>query len=322
MHNSCAGNDWYKLRDLVEPGYREQRHGVASENGGSGMRPHAEDCEATPKGSQARRVKLTPASSITPRPVRWTWEDTDGGRIPAGEITLTVGGGGIGKSTFHAWLVSRITRGELPGIHYGTPRSAIICATEDSWARTIVPRLMAAGADLDRVFRVEVEDAGEEDRLTLPVDLDLLAEVIKENEVALVSLDPLMTLVGAQLDTHKDHEVRRALEPLALVADDTDVAILGNGHFNKSLSGDPMSRITGSAAFGQVVRGVLAFAKDEEADLCVISQPRATSGALICQTWPIASRTPRSQHLKGRPQWADWLGVGSLIEAWRTCCGR
>jgi hypothetical protein len=230
-----------------------------------------------------RRVKLTPASSIPPRPVRWTWEDADGGRIPAGEITLTPGAGGIGKSTFHAHLVSRVTRGQLPGIHRGTPRGCIICASEDSWARTIVPRLMGAGADLDRVYRAEVEDAeeaGDSLRLSLPTDVDALADAIGQNDVALVSLDPLMTLIGADLDTHKDAEVRRAIEPLARLADDTGVAILGNAHFNKSMGGDPMSRITGSAAFGQVVRAVLAFARDDEAGQCVISQVKSNLGRL------------------------------------------
>ena len=128
---------------------------------------------------------------------------------------MTVGGGGVGKSTTHAWFIARITRGQLQGIHYGTPKSAIICASEDSWARTIVPRLMAGGANMVRVFRVEVEERGESMRLTLPVDLGALAVVIRENDVAIVSMDPLMTLIGAKLDTYKDHEVRRALEPLA-----------------------------------------------------------------------------------------------------------
>ena len=43
------------------------------------------------------------------------------------------------------------TRGYLPGACFGTPRAAIVVATEDSWEHTIVPRLMAAGADLTYV---------------------------------------------------------------------------------------------------------------------------------------------------------------------------
>ena len=105
-----------------------------------------------------RQIVFTPASSISMRPTRWLWNE-DGGRIPAGEITLTAGPGGVGKSTFHAWLIAKITTGTLPGIHFGKPASCIIAAQEDSWAQTIVPRLVAAGADLDRVYRVDVVES-------------------------------------------------------------------------------------------------------------------------------------------------------------------
>lgn len=83
----------------------------------------------------ARRVRLTPAASIAPRPVRWLWED----RLPVGELALTPGKGGVGKSSFHVWLIAHLTRGTLPGVHYGTPRTVIICAAEDSWERTMCP---------------------------------------------------------------------------------------------------------------------------------------------------------------------------------------
>jgi hypothetical protein len=50
-----------------------------------------------------------------------------------------------------------ITRGTLPGEFYGEPKSVLVAAAEDSWSQTIVPRLIAADADLDRVFRESAE---------------------------------------------------------------------------------------------------------------------------------------------------------------------
>jgi hypothetical protein len=226
-----------------------------------------------------RQVVLRSAASIAPRPVRWVWDD-GGGRIPAGETTLTPGPGGIGKSTVHAWIMAQITHGQLPGVHHGTPRACIICATEDSWARTIVPRLIAASADLDLVYRVDVVESGRTMRLTLPADLGALEEAIRGREVALVSLDPLMTLVSMELDTHVDRDVRQALEPLSRLADATGCAILANAHFNKGGSADPLMRITGSAAIGQVVRCVLAFGRDEEAGHCVLSVAKNNLGRM------------------------------------------
>lgn len=226
-----------------------------------------------------RRVRLTPASQIKPRPVRWTWAN----RLPVGEVCLTPGRGGVGKSTFHAWVVAQLTCGTLPGVYQGTPGAAIIAATEDSWERTIVPRLMAASADMAMVYRADVVSAeGAELSLTLPADCTALAAEVERVGAALVSLDPLMSTINGTLDTHKDRDVRHALDPLARLADRTGVTVLGNAHFNKSSGSDPLSLIMGSAAFGNVVRAALAFARDEDDEdgSCVISQVKNNLGRL------------------------------------------
>ncbi len=228
-----------------------------------------------------RRVVLTSADQIKPKPARWLWRDDDGGRVPLGEITLTPGVGGIGKSLFHCWFVAQVSRGQLPGIYYGTPRGCIVVATEDSWAQAIVPRLIAQGADLSRVYRADVVEAQDAwARLALPTDLVALESAIRDHAVAVVSLDPLLTLVEAKLDTHKDHEVRRALEPLKQLAETTGCSILANAHNNKGMASDPVMRITGSAAFSQVARAVMAFAEDKIAGCYVISQVKNNHGRL------------------------------------------
>jgi hypothetical protein len=172
-----------------------------------------------------RKVRLTRASTIKPRPVHWAWEE----RIPVGEITLTPGRGGLGKSTFHADTAAKVTRGRLPGVFFGTPKPVIIAATEDSWERTIVPRLIVAGANLDMVYRADVvTEEGAEISLTLPADCGDLEIEIMRIGAALLSLDPLMSTVHSGLDTHKDRDVRVALEPLLRLANRTGIAVLGN----------------------------------------------------------------------------------------------
>jgi hypothetical protein len=229
--------------------------------------------------AKTRRIRLTPASTIKPRPVRWTWTD----RIPAGELTLTPGRGGVGKSTFHAWAIANLTRGTLPGVHFGKPKPCIIAASEDSWERTIVPRLLAAGADMDLVYRVDViTETDELVSISLPRDIEALTEEIIRIGAALLSVDPVMSVLSSGLDTHKDREVRLALEPLGRLADRTGCAALGNAHFNNSTGLDPLSLIMGSAAFGNVARAALGFARDTEAEdgSCVISQVKNNLGRL------------------------------------------
>lgn len=210
-----------------------------------------------------RLVDLSKASQIDPQRVRWTWDQ----RIPVGTIALLAGPEGLGKSTIGYWLAAQVSRGTLPGEHYGAPKSVIVCATEDSWAHTIVPRLMAHGADRDRVYRVEVRAGDTVDiGLSLPVDLDGLADAATRVDATLLILDPLMSRLDANLDTHRDGEVRMALEPLADMADRTGMAILGVIHHNKSGSKDPLQLVMASKAFAAVARSVHTIIRDPDDD--------------------------------------------------------
>lgn len=223
-----------------------------------------------------RRIKLTPASAITARAVHWVWQD----RLPLGSLTLLAGREGIGKSTVAYNRVADITRGRLVGCFHGTPKSVLVAATEDSWSHTIIPRLMAAGADMDRVYRIDVETAeGFEGTLTLPSDTSSLGEIIDAHDIGYILLDPLMSRLDGGLDSHKDSAVRQALEPLVKLADEHRVLIEGIIHVNKSTGSDPLTRIMGSRAFTAVPRAILyVMVSPENEDIRLLGQAKNNLG--------------------------------------------
>jgi hypothetical protein len=238
----------------------------------TGTRRASTDDGAAP----ARRMRLTPASAIRLRPTFWLWED----RIPLGALVLGPGREGIGKSLFCAWLTAQLTHGRLPGVHHGQPRAVIYAATEDSWERTIAGRLLVAGADMDRVYRVDVESiTGTTLPLSLPRDCDDLATEIDAAGVGLLVLDPLISAVDSRIDVNGE-KLREALEPLVALADHTGCSIFGLAHFNKATGTDALSRITGSRAFSAVARAVIGFARDTSTDdgSCVLSQLKNNLG--------------------------------------------
>lgn len=228
------------------------------------------DADTTP----TRRLVLTPASQIRIRPVRWLWDTTppgeaptSHGRLPLNSLSIAAGGPGLGKSQFAAWMAAQVTNGTLPGELYGTPRSVIYAATEDSWSMTIAPRLLAAGADLDRVFRVDVmDDERLHARLSLPIDTSLIGKAAEEYEVALLIADPLLSMIDATINDYRATEIRSALEPLVAAADRYNFSVLGLAHFTKAGGTDPLSRVAGSGAFGQLIRALIAFARQEGED--------------------------------------------------------
>lgn len=165
------------------------------------------------------------------------------------------------------------------------PRSVFYAASEDSWERTVAPRLVAAGADLERTFRIDVV---EEDRpgiaapLTLPSDTSSLGKEMLRHDVGLLVVDPLVSALNGSIDTHRDREVRSALEPLGQVADQAAAAVLGLVHFGKGASTDPLSLILGSRAFAATARAVICMARDPEAEdgTVILSQEKNNLGRL------------------------------------------
>jgi hypothetical protein len=216
------------------------------------------NCDDTPG---TRTVHLTRASTIVMRPVRWLWTNL----LALGSFALLGGREGIGKSICAYTVAASVTRGTLPRACCGTPRAVIVAATEDSWEHTIVPRLMAAGADLERVYRVDVVTADAIDSaLSLPRDMPAVGSASRDVNAALLILDPLLSRLEGNLDTHKDADVRRALEPLASLADAAGVTVLGLIHVNKSTSTDPLNTLMASRAFAAVARSVLFVMTDPD----------------------------------------------------------
>jgi hypothetical protein len=100
----------------------------------------------------------------------------------------------------------------------------------------------------------------------VPADLTRLGEVCAERDVALIILDPLMSVISGSLDTHKDREVRQALDPLSSFAAKRNIAVLGLIHVNKTATTDPLTSIMASRAFAAVARSVLYCLLDPEAE--------------------------------------------------------
>jgi hypothetical protein len=270
--------------------------------------------------SQQRQLILTPAAEIKPRRVLWLWD----GRIALGTLALLAGRQGLGKSTLAYWLAAQITRGTLPGEFHGVPRSVLVCATEDSWEHTIIPRLIAAGADRSKVYRVEVLTADEiHVGLSLPRDNRATEKAARDTGAALLLLDPIISRLG-DLDTHRDSDVRQALEPLVAVAARTHMAVLGLIHHNKSGSADPLQLVMGSTAFSAVARSVHSVVPDPDDDsgtLRLFGTPKNNLGrsdlptlAFTVESNPV--ETDEGSAWTGR---IKWLGEhnGSIADAMR-----
>lgn len=208
---------------------------------------------ASPSEPSVARLRITWASDIEPKRVRWLWD----ARIAQGTLALLAGREGLGKSTLAYHMAAEVTRGLLPGESFGKPRVVLVCANEDSWEHTITPRLIAAGADRSKVARIDAEIRSDVHlSLSLPRDNAELRELAIKYDAGLLILDPLMSVVDGTIDTHRDREVRLALEPLVALAEASRMSIVGLIHHNKGSSADPLNMVMASKAFTAVARSV------------------------------------------------------------------
>lgn len=204
-------------------------------------------------------------SAIQRRELTWLWR----GYIPFGKVTILDGDPGLGKSSILLDLASRFSVGEdAPdgrqlGIDPGGGVSLILSA-EDDYSDTIVPRLQAAEADLDRIATIEMPQTSGGSTLdfTLPECAEDLEDLIVDTNAELVVIDPIMAYISDGVRTHSDASARRAIKPLAELAARTDAAIVLVRHLNKdSATTNALYRGGGSIAFGAVARSVLAVGK-------------------------------------------------------------
>ena len=226
--------------------------------------------------SDTRELRITPAAHIRSRRQKWLWQD----RVPLGVVTIFAGRGGEGKSTFALHLAAEVNVGALAGDLQGTQASALVISHEDDWSVTMKPRLVGAGADLERVFKlavaVTVDERTNETVPVMPLDIELLRAAIEETGARLLIVDPITATIGG--DLHKLADVRRALDPLASLAQELEVAVICIMHFNKG-GGNVSDKVSGSHAFRDVARSVLLFATDEETGQRVVSVDKSNYSA-------------------------------------------
>jgi hypothetical protein len=208
-------------------------------------------------------------ANIEAKPIDWLWP----GKIARGKVTMLAGNPGLGKSQVTASLAAIITTGgQWPVDRIRCkPGSVVFLSAEDDAADTIKPRLLAAGADVGKVFVVDaVQDgfnaAGEPvaRHFNLKADLGKLGALLDRlSDVAMIVIDPVTAYLG-DTDSHKNAEVRALLAPLGELAARYGAAVVCVSHLNKGGNSEALMRVTGSLAFVAAARAAFIVARDQD----------------------------------------------------------
>ncbi len=210
------------------------------------------------------------AADIVAEKQEWLWL----GKIPGGSATLFAGQPGCGKSTVLIDIIARTTTGrDWPDGVKNTAgqKDVLFAVSEDDIARTVKPRLMAAGADMSRVHfirgvKMEVKEGKSTSYTSFQLDsnLTLLKDSLKAHpDVALVAFDPISAFFG-NADPNKDKEIRPVMERINKACEKTAAAFVAIIHHNKRSDADSISKILGGSSVIGVARAAWSFSKNPD----------------------------------------------------------
>lgn len=199
----------------------------------------------TQKQTELRLIRM---SEVKTQEVRWLWHPY----MPFGKITIIQGNPGEGKTTLALRLAAACSRGQaLPGMEPGAPINILYQTAEDGLGDTIKPRLMSAGADLNRIVCID------ETERSLSLLDNRIEQGIRETNAKLLILDPLQGYLGRNVDMNRANEIRDVLKRLTVIADQTGCAVVLIGHLNKAVGANSAYRGLGSMDFRAAARSVL-----------------------------------------------------------------
>ena len=197
-------------------------------------------------------VKIIRMSDVELTPVEWLWKPY----LPFGKLSVLQGNPGEGKTYFAMHLAAACTSGKLlPNMERMEPFNVIYQTAEDGLGDTVKPRLIEAGADLDRVLVID------DSEVQLTLSDERIEKAIVENNARLVIIDPIQAYLGADVDMNRANEVRPIFMRLGQVAQRTGCAILLIGHLNKAAGMQSLQRGLGSIDIAAAVRSVMFIGK-------------------------------------------------------------
>ena len=251
-------------------------------------------------------------ANLKPEQIDWVWEN----KIPNGAVTLLVGDPGTGKSILSLYIAGQVSAGrKFPNCGNPTKQGTVLIITaEDNHTATVLPRLMATDANLDKIERtvcvetVITGSSGESKSLKesmgadLMSRLDLLEARIKEiPDFKLLIIDTIPSYLGSS-NLSSIVDIRAFVDSLSVLALKYKIAILGITHFNKNQDVPAQYRVIGSIGMTGGVRAVWGIVKDENDP----SRRLMASGKLnlTADTTGLAFKLDNRQlQIEGKPAW-------------------
>ena len=207
-----------------------------------------------------------------PKEVAWFWKE----RIPCGAISLIEGDPGGNKSSLVYDMAARLTTGRpMFGCDGAPSPETVMLFQAEDMLDTMHRNLRAAGADLTKVYAYD-RSLSCEGELALPDDIGFIRSEVDKTRAKLLVIDPITAFISTNISN--DQSVRRALQPLVQLAEQTGTAVVLVRHLTKSGSVNPLYRGAGSVGLIGAARAAFLVAPDPgDSDHRILAQNQVES---------------------------------------------
>ena len=186
------------------------------------------------------------------------------GLLPMGEVSLLGADGGTGKGIWQAQLIAYVTAGKTSGFFPLPPQQTgkvLLLAGEDDPGKVLKARLLAAGADMNRVLVLTADDYFGKTGQPLTLKDQALADFAAKAGPLLLIVDPLQSFLPADVEMASRNQMRGALLPLRAIAAKQGCAVLIVMHSNKKQGVSGRARLADSSDIWDMARSVLMMGR-------------------------------------------------------------
>ena len=182
------------------------------------------------------RLMVRQASTVKPQAVEWLWPF----HLQLKALNIVAGPEGKGKSLVVADCTARVTTGRSWPDGTTPPKGRVLyCSAEEDASATVVPRLMAAGADLELVDIVDgLGKAGDDPEDAMHIDLakhlpQVYQQLKERGDYRLCVWDTFQS-VSLQTEHKSNTNQKQVAQPLAKIASELNLTMLCVEHHSRS----------------------------------------------------------------------------------------
>ena len=199
--------------------------------------------------------------------------------LPLGEVSLLGADGGTGKGIWQAQLIAYVTAGKTSGFFPLPPQQTgkvLLLAGEDDPGKVLKARLLAAGADMNRVLCLTADDYFQRTGQPLTLKDEALAKFAAKAGPLLLIVDPLQSFLPAGVEMASRNQMRSILLPLKAIAAAQQCAVLLVMHSNKKMGVSGRARLADSSDIWDMARSVLMMGRSNSDGKIYLSHEKSS----------------------------------------------